>query len=393
MKMPERYIWIKVKTTDYYRLIMKFKNCDINFYDSKNANNKVLLKVKEEDYERINKYLISYKISKVSDTGIYKFEELLKAKKYFIISFIISLILLFVASKIVFKIEIISNDKNITKIVRDSLDKYNLKVLTFKRNHFYIEEIVEKILDDNKEYLEWLEISYDGMKMIVEVTKKVAPKKEVKEEVCNIVAKSDAKIINYIVKRGESLVNVNQYVYKNDVLITGIIKHNEEIKGMLCADALVYGELWYKINIVVPFENEEYVETGDTKYNFNVNINDHKYKILKSRFKKYNEKKEVLYKLKDFNIELVKEKEIKYKKVKLSESEALKKGLKLAEEKIKLKLQENEEILEKKVLKKVVNDSTIELDIFIVTKENIAQKMLVKEVDINDKNGNKYSNE
>lgn len=393
MNKPINYIWIKINTKDSYKLFIKLNNVDINFYDAKVLKDWVLLQIKEEDYIKITKNLISYKVKRLKNTGIYRIKDILEGKKYFVISFIIGLFLLMIANKMIFNIEIISNDKHITKLVKSSLDKYNLKLLTFKKNHFTIEKIVEKILDENKDYIEWLEISYDGMKMIVEVTKKVDEKITENDKVCNIVAKSDAKILNYIIKKGESIVNINQYVYKDDVLITGVIKYNEEIKNMLCADAIVYGELWYKVNVVVPYNNEEYVETGKSNYNFIVNINDKKYKILKSRFKKYNESKESLYKLKDFKIELSKEKEVKLKTIKLTEAEALKKGIKLAEEKVKLKLQENEEILEKKVLKKVLNDSTIELDIFIVTKENIARKELVKEVDINDKVSNKYSNE
>ena len=393
MKMPEHFIWINVKTSDYYKLVLKLRNCDINFYDSKINNNNCLLKVTKEDYEKLKKYLISYKVNKFSDTGIYKLKNIIKNKLVFIISLIIGIILLFIANNLVFKIEIVSNDKKITKIVQKSLDKYNLEVLSFKKNHFDMEKIVEKMLDDNKDYIEWLEIRYDGLKMIVEVTKKV--NEDIKEDngICNIIAKADAKIINYTLKSGEALVAINQYVYKGDVLISGIIKHNEEIKNTLCADAIVYGEVWYKVNIEVPFESEEYIDTGKSKYNFNVKINNNNYKILKSSFKKISESKEELYKLNDFKIELVKEKELKLKKVKLSEKEAFDKGIRLVTEKINLKLKDNEEILEKKVLKKIVNDSTMVLDIFVVTKEDIAKQVLVKEVDLNDKDGSEYSNE
>ena len=73
--------------------------------------------------------------------------------------------------------------------------------------------------------------------------------------------------------------------------------------------------------------------------------------------------------------------------------EAFNKGLKLVDEKIKLKLSSKEEILEKKVLKKVINDSTMVLDIFVVTKENIAKQISMKEVELDDTNGTKNSNE
>ena len=139
--------------------------------------------------------------------------------------------------------------------------------------------------------------------------------------------------------------------------------------------------------------NEEYIKSGKKSYNLNVKIDDKNYKILKSKYKKSKDSKEILYKLNDFQISLVKEEELKLKRVKLTEKEAFNKGLKLVDEKIKLKLSSKEEILEKKVLKKVINDSTMVLDIFVVTKENIAKQISMKEVELDDTNGTKNSNE
>ena len=136
-----------------------------------------------------------------------------------------------------------------------------------------------------------------------------------------------------------------------------------------------------------------YIKTGKKSYNLNIKIDDKNYKILRSKYKKSEDNKEVLYKLNDFQISLVKEEELKLKKVKLTEKEAFNKGLKLVDEKIKLKLSAKEEILEKKVLKKVINDSTMVLDIFVVTKENIAKQISMKEVELDDTNGTKNSNE
>ncbi|MBQ8901893.1 MAG: sporulation protein YqfD, partial [Bacilli bacterium] len=110
-----------------------------------------------------------------------------------------------------------------------------------------------------------------------------------------------------------------------------------------------------------------------------IKVNDNKYQILKSRIKNKKEDEINLYKLNDFEINLVKEKEYTTKVKKLSEEEAYNKGINTALEKVKLKLLDNEEILLKKVLKKEVNDSTIYLEIFIVTKENIGELQVVSE--------------
>ena len=59
----------------------------------------------------------------------------------------------------------------------------------------------------------------------------------------------------------------------------------------------------------------------------------------------------------------------------------------------RLKLRENEKILVKKVLKKELNDSTIYLEVFIVTKENIGVRQVVKEEALNDNKSISQSNE
>ena len=63
------------------------------------------------------------------------------------------------------------------------------------------------------------------------------------------------------------------------------------------------------------------------------------------------------------------------------------------EEKMNIKRKDYDRILTQKVLKNVINDSTMVLDIFVVTKENIAKQISMKEVELDDTNGTKNSNE
>ena len=105
------------------------------------------------------------------------------------------------------------------------------------------------------------------------------------------------------------------------------------------------------------------------------------------------ELKTLLYKLNDFAINFVEEKEYEESVRKLSEKEAYNKALKLAEDKVKLKLRENEAILYKKVLKKEVNDSTIYVEVFIVTKENIGEISQILGGSENDSKPNNENNQ
>ncbi len=383
-----KLIWVKFYNNNYYQLILRLNKLGITIYNSKKDKDCILIKIKREDYDKIKKYLISYKTEIYSLTGILKIDWLIKKYIIFIMAIIISIIFLLICNNLVLKIDIKNNNNQIKDLVQNELKANGLTILKFKKNHKEIEKVVNKILDDNKDTLEWLEIKYDGLVMIVNVTEKTIIKEKEEYNYCHIVASSDAKILSLNIYRGVPLKEVNDYVLKGDIILSGDITFNEEVKNRVCASGEVYGEVWYKVKVEVPFKEENIKYTGKNRYNFNIKINDEKYKILKSRIKNYKEKEINLYKFNDFEINLVKEKEYVVETKTLTEEEAYNKALKLAQDKILLKLDKDESILLKKVLKKEVNDSTIYLEVFIITKENIG---LLKVTDVAEEDANNGS--
>ena len=377
-------IWIKIETLRYYNLLLKLNNIGIDIYDIKKYKEYVLLKINFEDYSKIKKYLISYKSSIYSFTGKEKIKKLLKKYKIFTIAIFFSMFILLVANNTIFKVEIKTNNENIKKILSSELDKYNLTTMRLKKSHSKVEKIVTKILEDNKETIKWLEIKYDGLIMIVNVTEVITEENTEKYDNCNIIASKDAKIVSTNIYRGVQLKEINDYVNKGDIILSGSIVHNEEVKNTVCASGKIYGEVWYKVKVEYPFQENIREYTGKNRYNLSIKINDDSYKIFKGRLKIYEEELKNLYKLNDFEINLVKEKEYVEKMNKLTEEEAYNKAISKVEEKIKLMLDEDEKILLKKVLKKEVNDSKIYLEVFIVTKENIGELQIIEEDNIND---------
>jgi len=375
----EKILWIKIDTENYYRLLIKLNDIGITMYDNKKLKDSILIKTTMSDYKKIKKYLISYKVSINSNSGISKIKEIVNKYIVFSCSVILGIILLFIANNLILKVDVRSPNKNIQNLLITELDKYGLGTLKFKKSHKQVEVIVNDILDNNKETLEWLEVKYDGLIMIVNVTEKTKTESSETYNNCNIIASSDAKISSLNIYRGVPLKEINDYVLKGDVILSGSIVHNEEVKNTVCAAGEIYGEVWYKVKVEIPFKETYINYTGKNRYNLSVKVNDNKYQILKSRIKNKKEDEINLYKLNDFEINLVKEKEYTTKVKKLSEEEAYNKGINTALEKVKLKLLDNEEILLKKVLKKEVNDSTIYLEIFIVTKENIGELQVVSE--------------
>lgn len=382
--MNKKIVWVKIEVSKYYNLLLKLNNIGINIYEIKKLDNYILIKTLYKDYKRIKKYLISYKVSIYSNTGFERIKEILKKYQVFTIASIISICLLLVVNNIIFKIEIKSNNESIKELLTTELEKYGLTTMRFKKSHSKIEVIVKNILEETQEKIKWLEIKYDGLVMIVNVTETVSENILDEYNNCNIIASKDAKISSLNIYRGVPLKEINDYVLKGEVILSGSVIHNEEVKNTVCASGEVYGEVWYKVKVDVPFEETIKEYTGKNRYNFNVKINDNTYTIFRNRIEKREEEIVNLYKLNDFEINLVNELEYVLKVKKLNEEEAYDKGLNLAEEKINLLLDKEEKILLKKVLKKEVNDSKIYLEIFIVTKENIGTLQIVDEEVQND---------
>ena len=80
---------------------------------------------------------------------------------------------------------------------------------------------------------------------------------------CRFDKDKDAIIKKIVASNGEIISNVNSYVKKGDIIVSGEIKHNEEIKKLVKAKAKVYGEVWYKVNITIPLTYYEEIYTNN----------------------------------------------------------------------------------------------------------------------------------
>ena len=209
----------------------------------------------------------------------------------------------------------------------------------------------------------------------VKIEQRVLTKEKQVDKACHVVASKNAVITRIIPEKGESIVNVNKFVKKDDILITGEIKYNEEVKSNVCAKGLVYGEVWYTVKVTLPLEYESNNYTGKKRFNLSYEYKKSSKTIFKNRLKNYVTKKKKLFSLFGATIYLNTDYEVVKENKKYSQKEALNKGLELAKEKILLELNENERILSQKVLKKSINDSKMELEVFTSVEELISKSV------------------
>jgi len=137
---------------------------------------------------------------------------------------------------------------------------------------------------------------------------------------------------------------------------------------------VVFGEVWYTVTTTVPFNFIEYSSTNKIINHYYIEFLGGKMTLL-GKYDQYlamSEEKILIDKPYIF-FKLVKEtKEIyEYQESKLNQIEAYNEALKRSDKSINVKLDSDEYIIDKKVLKKNVFSSKIEVEIFYRVYENI----------------------
>lgn len=361
-----KFILISV-TNNIKRFIDKCKRYNLDLHNLTYIDkNKIIVKINKEDLELIKRYNYYSDIETYKKLGIDNIKEKIYKQKYFILLFILCLIGMYFISNIILKINIIHSNKSIRELVKEELKGYGITKYSYKKGFNELNEIKNKILENNKDKLEWISITNIGMTYVVRIEERIIDELKNEYEYCNIYSTKEALITNIYSTKGEIIVSVNDIVKPNDLLISGNILLNEETKGYTCATGKVMGKVWYKTNISLDriYYKKEY--TNNKRLNFTINK-----KVLRNnKYTEFDKK----YIIKTSFFTLYKELEYKTKKYKYNEKESLESALLEVDNKFKTKLGNNGKVLSKKVLNKEITDKSINLSVFVTTEENIAKQ-------------------
>ncbi len=373
-------IKIKVTCRNSKRFIEELILNNIKLYDININNNVIEAIIDKNELDKINDIKLVHKISIIEYYGINKIVYLIKKYKIFVLSILVGIIINILLSNIVFKVEVDTPNKKLEKIILSDLDNYGIKKFNLKKSYTKISQIKELILKRENKKIEWLEIEEHGTKYIVKVEPKKINKKEDKCIERNIISKKNAVITKIISDEGEIVKKKNDYVEKNEVLISGLIHNKEKIVSKKCAVGKVYGEVWYKVKLEIPTTYNEEELLNNHSYGVSINWLNKKYDI-NHKYPQY-EKKEyniIGTNLINLNIKYVKyiQKKIIQKRYSIKSLE--KKALQETEKQVKSR----GKILNKKVLKKTKKNSKIIIDVFVSVEEDITAYQDISSLDIN----------
>lgn len=306
--------------------------------------------------------------------------------KIFIPCLIFGIILLFCLSNIIFSIEVVHTNKQIRELLLTELDNYGVKRLSIKKSYKQLQRIKENIINKHKDKIEWLEIENVGTKYVVRVEMRIIKRDEEDNNKYNIIAKKDAIIRKVISSRGEILKRNNEYVKKGDVVISGEIKLYDEVKGIVGAVGKVYGEVWYTVTVSFPYHYQEEKYTGNKKKVITIDFLNKNIELTINKYRHKKIEKKTLFKSNiipiKINVEHQKELDIIDKIY--TEDEAISNALDLATKKITEKFKDNEEyIIEHKILKVTSKDNKIVMSVFFSVCENITDYQQIIENNLN----------
>lgn len=282
------------------------------------------------------------------------------------------ILLINIYSCFIINIDILTNNKNIQSLISNELDKLEIKKYTLFKTSSKLNDIKKIIQEKNKDTIEWLNIERIGMKYVINLEPKIVKNKKEEQEYCNIISNKDAVITRIITSSGAELKEVNDSVKKGEILISGDITYNNETKSQICANGEVYGKTWYTISVSVPKTYEKQIIQNKKRNNISIKHDNKEYKIFKSRLDTFKTAKKKIFNLFGFEFYLNIENEVEKKSTEYTEDEITNLIKKQVENKMGKTLSGDYQILEQKVLKKIDNNSTIDIDIFIVAEEKIS---------------------
>lgn len=384
LKIFSSSIKIKVTGRNINNFLKRLINNNINIEKVIPISYKEIdLIINYQDLDKVLKLKTIYNIKIVRYYGKLRIIKRIKKDIFILSSLLISLLLIYTLSNVIFKVEVIHSNKNIIKLVTKELEDNGIKKYKFVKNYQEIEKIKNKILEENKDTLEWLEIIREGTKYTIRVEERIINNKPKDNKIYNIVASKNAVIKNIYAESGEKIRSINTYVKKGDIIISSDITLPNNEKISKTASGKVQGEVWYNINIEYPYQYHEIKYTGNKKKVLVLNLLNKRISFFDfHKYKTFNRNIKYIFNNNINPISLIYEDE--YETNIINEvydyNTAKEKAITKAKEKILEKYPNIKDITNIKIIKEEDKKNKISLNLFVTCLEDITE---YQEVDNN----------
>lgn len=377
LKIFSSSIKIKVTGRNINNFLKRLINNNINIEKVIPISHKEIdLIINYQDLDKVLKLKTIYNIKIIRYYGKLRIIKRIKKDIFILSSLLISLLLIYTLSNVIFKVEVIHSNKNIIKLVTKELEDNGIKKYKFVKNYQEIEKIKNKILEENKDTLEWLEIIREGTKYTIRVEERIINNKPKDNKIYNIVASKNAVIKNIYAESGEKIRSINTYVKKGDIIISSDIALPNNEKISKTASGKVQGEVWYNINIEYPYQYHEIKYTGNKKKVLVLNLLNKRISFFDfHKYKTFNRNIKYIFNNNITPISLIYEDE--YETNIINEvydyNTAREKAITKAKEKILEKYPNIKDITNIKIIKEEDKKNKISLNLFVTCLEDITE--------------------
>lgn len=224
------------------------------------------------DAKKLRPYVRKHrcKISFTKRTGFPFFVRKMVRNGGFLAGGIMFMAVIFLLSNMIWKIEI-EGAKPATEY---KIEKA-LKELGVKRGRLqFLTETPESIqhhLTNKIDEITWVGVELSGTAYHLRVVEKSEPEKKEKLRPRNLVAKKKAVIVDMFVEEGEPKVDIYDLVQPGQLLVSGKIGKDGETK-LVPAKGEVYGEIWYKSEVILPMESRFQVFNGNEARSYSLKV-------------------------------------------------------------------------------------------------------------------------
>ncbi len=325
---------------------------------------------------KIQKIKTIYKVKVIKYYGRLRLLKRTKRDIFLLLSLLVGVLTIYILSNMIFKIEVIHSNKNIIKLVNEELYSNGIRKYHFVKSYSEVEKIKKKILKDNKDSIEWLEIIREGTKYTVRVEERIINKKEDSDKIYDIVASKNAVIKTIVANSGEKVKNINTYVKKGETIISSQIILPNSTTIEKSASGTITGEVWYTVRVEYPYIYNETLYTGNKKkvlvfnlLNKRISFFDfHKYKTFERNIKYIFNNNFI-----PFSLTYEDEYETKIINDTYTKETASKKAIEVAKEKLLDKYSTIIDINDIKIINEEDLSTKIVLDLFITCTEDITE--------------------
>lgn len=379
----ESSVRVKITGKNVNNYLKRLITNKIDLIDLKyNSHNEAVVTIKYSDYLKLKTVRSSYDVKVTNTYGKLRIRNKMKRSYILLSSIILGIALIILLSNIIFSIEVIHTNKSVIELVGNELNKNGLKKYTFKKKYKDIKKIEDKILNDNKDKLEWISIEIVGTKYVVRIEERKIKNENNDNIYQDIVASKSGVIKKIIALSGEKKYEIDNFVSKGDTIIKGsITKPNNEVI-LTHASGLVYAEVWYQISVEYPYQYKEEILTGNKKNIYYLKFINKRLELFNfKKYKNFQKEPKILLYNNILPISLVKEKQYEVNIIDeiYTTEEVINKAITLAESRLMSSNKKIDKIERVSIIKKEEYDSKIKLDLFISVIEEIGEVKILNE--------------